>query len=230
MMNLLGDVRKSMTSARRTEPVPHDWVYALARDGFTGSSSLEQHLDTGEVPPSLLQPTLFSSVPEHDPVAEIDEIIGPDLSGRPDKESRTYIPKHFPPFPPKHTYVATPVFTQRETDPRKIREKATDEGIEAEKSLRKLMAKQKEGLQKQKAGKRKRSQRMKESDKLWQEAMEDVLKDEAEADEKARLRQEDEDEWEGVALQPRSERKVNLEEGVHVNYDRKFWRKSARGV
>lgn len=238
MMKMLSQVRKSMTSSRRTETVAHDWIYALSTTGLRGSGPLEQHFDTGEVPPSLLLPQFDPPQPPDAPPVSTESLLGPDLSGRADKEARAYIPKHFPPFPSKNTYTATPVFTKRENDPRKIREKATEEGILAEQTLRTLMAAQKAGIQKQSAGKRKRSRRMKESDKLWQEAMTDLLAEEkerekAQAQRQARL--EDDDDFdldappEVAALQPIVERNVNLEEGVHVNYDQKFWRKSARG-
>ncbi|KAF1843118.1 uncharacterized protein K460DRAFT_139778 [Cucurbitaria berberidis CBS 394.84] len=236
MRNFLAQVRKSMTSSRRTDTVAHDWVYALTTVGLRGSAPLDQHLDTGGIPPSLLQPHFEPPAPPEAPPPTTESLLGPELSGKADKDTRPYIPKHFPAFPSRHTYKATPVFTERENDPRKIREKATEEGILAEQSLRKLMAAQKAGIQKQNVGKRKRSKRMKESDKLWQEAMIDLL-DEEQAGEKeeeqrqARLDDED-DEWDAPRLrtrQPIVDRNVNLEEGVHVDYEQKYWRKSARG-
>lgn len=243
MNNFLAQVRKSMTSARRTDTVAHDWLYALSSVGLSGSGPLEQHFDTGEIPPSLLQPHFDAPAPPEAPPPTTESLLGPELSGQADKETRPYIPSHLPPFPSKHTYKATPVFTDRENDPRKIREKATEEGILAEQSLRKLMAAQKAGIQKQNVGKRKRSKRMRESDKLWQEAMVDVLNDEKgrEKEEEQRRAQEAADEgeeevaWdaplEARARQPTTvARNVNLEEGVHVNYEQRYWRKSARGV
>lgn len=239
MTKFLAQVRMSMTSARRTETVPHDWIYALTSFGLRGSSSLEPHFDTGEIPPSLLQPHFEPPAPPEAAPPDTEALLGPELSGKADKETRQYIPKHFPPFPSKHTYKATPVFTGRENDPRKIREKATEEGILAEQSLRKLMAAQKAGIQKQSVGKRKRSKRMKESDKLWQEAMTDLLHDEKEREKdeqrrRAREAEDEEDDWnapmESRLRQPTMDRVVNLEEGVHVNYEQRFWRKSARGA
>lgn len=246
MTKFLTNVRMSMSSARRTETVAHDWIYALANAGLHGSGVLEPHLDTGDIPPSLLQPQFDPPAPQEPQPISTDALLGPELSGKTDKEARAYIPKHFPPFPSKNTYKATPVFTKRENDPRKIREKATEEGILAEQSLRKLMAAQKAGIQKQTAGKRKRSSRMKESDKLWQDAMTDLLaeeQDRAEKEARQREREEnsdvednaDEDAWNANSQnhQPivvHVERNVNLEEGVHVNYDQRFWRKSARGA
>jgi transcription initiation factor TFIID subunit 8 len=238
MTGFLAQVRKSMTSSRRTEPVPHDWVYALASVGLHGSAALDQHFDTGEIPPSLLQPHFDPPEPSEPPPLDTDALLGPGLSGRADKEARAYIPKHFPAFPSKNTYKATPVFTNRENDPRKIREKATEEGILAEQSLRKLMAAQKAGMQKQNIGRRKRSKRMKQSDGLWQTAMTDVLteeKDREKEEERQRAREEaEENDWnvplETRLRQPTVDRNVNLDEGVHVNYEQRFWRKSARGV
>ncbi|KAF3008551.1 hypothetical protein E8E13_006849 [Curvularia kusanoi] len=242
-------VSGSMISARRTETVAHDWIYALASAGLKGSGVLEPHLDTGEIPPSLLQPQFDPPAPPEPQPISTDALLGPELSGKTDKEARSYIPKHFPPFPSKNTYKATPVFTKRENDPRKIREMATEEGILAEQSLRKLMAAQKAGIQKQTAGKRKRSKRMKESDKLWQEAMTDLLSEEKErarADAEQRTREAIDEadasdfDW-NAPPPPRDyrdylhpiinvDRNVNLEEGVHVNYDQRFWRKTARGA
>lgn len=246
MTKFLTNVRMSMTSARRTETVAHDWIYALANAGLKGSGALEPHFDTGEIPPSILQPQFDPPAPPEPQPISTDALLGPELSGKTDKEARPYIPKHFPPFPSKNTYKATPVFTERENDPRKIREKATEEGILAEQSLRKLMAAQKAGIQKQTAGKRKRSKRMKESDRLWQEAMTDLLNEEKareQSDARQRAREEeaeteaDDETWNAIVMERQSrqpvvnvDRNVNLEEGVHVNYDQRFWRKSARGA
>ncbi|KAH3908280.1 transcription initiation factor TFIID subunit 8 [Parastagonospora nodorum] len=239
MTKFLSQVQKSMSSARRTETVPHDWVYALVSSGLRGSGPLESHLDTGDVPPSLLQPHFDPPAPPEAPPPDTESLLGPGLSGKADKEARPYIPSHFPPFPSRHTYKSTPVFTERENDPRKIREKATEEGILAEQSLRKLMAAQKAGIQKRNAGRRKRSARMKKSDELWQAAMTDLLAEEKQNDkEEERQRAMDADEepdWDApMEARPRQapvtvDRNVNLEEGVHVNYEQRFWRKSARG-
>jgi transcription initiation factor TFIID subunit 8 len=238
MSNFLTQVRKSMVSGRRTETIPHDWIYALAANGLVGSSMLEPHLDTGEIPPSLLQPSFAPPEPAEPPPPNLDALLGPELSGKAEKESRAYIPKHFPPFPSQHTYKSTPVYAKRENDPRRIREKAAEEGIGAEKSLRKLMIGKKKGLQNRKGGKRKVSARMKQSDALLQQAMEDSVKDDEVRAERMKRHQASRsranlgDGWEEAEvapLQARTERRVNLDEGVHVNYEQKFYRKSARG-
>ena len=234
MRGFLSDVRTSMTSARRTSALPHDWVYALTSAGIHSSSSLEPHLDTGDIPTSVLQPHLTPPDPPEKPPPDLEGLLGAELSGRADKETKKYIPSHFPAFPALHTWKATPVYTQRENDPRKIREKATEEGIQAEQSLRKLMAAQKAGMQGDKAQKQRRSKRMKASDKLWKTAMEELLEEEEREETERRVFNDgfDDDEFEDnrdAQPKPEPRKRVNLDEGVHVNYDQKFWRKSARG-
>ncbi|KAJ6157830.1 hypothetical protein N7470_005422 [Penicillium chermesinum] len=60
------------------------------------------------------------------------------LRGEESETDRSYVPKNFPDFPSKHTYSATPVFTERDNDPRKIREQAADDGRHGEEALRRL--------------------------------------------------------------------------------------------
>ncbi|KAF2635740.1 hypothetical protein P280DRAFT_411180 [Massarina eburnea CBS 473.64] len=245
MQDFLGKVRKSMCSSRRTETTPHDWIYALKAVGIAGSSSLENQLDTGNIPPHVLQPQFAPPERDESPPPNLEGLLGPELSGKMDKESRNYIPKHFPPFPSKHTYTATPVFAQRESDPRRIREKAAADGIRAEESLRKLMAAQKEGLQNRKGGKRKQSERLKKSNAMWRAAMEASMKEDEEREAKEKeQRKEYLDRHLGIgeedfledplphesASQSQYKREINLDEPVQVNYDRKFWRKNARGI
>lgn len=232
-----------MSASRRTDTVPHDWIYALKSAGIPGSSVLEEYMDNGQVPPTLIQPPFSPPQPTDPPAPDLESLLGPELSGKEDKESRAYIPPHLPPFPPKHAWKATPVFTPRLNDPRQIREKATAEGIQAEESLRKLMAAQKAGLQKNKARKQRKSKRLKESEALWQEAMKDLVTEEEARAEAERRRDEamDEDgEFETAPTHQSSQpsqlkedkatKATSLQEGAHINYEQKFMRRSARGV
>jgi hypothetical protein len=197
-------------------------------------------MDNGDLPPTFTQPPFAPPEPAEPPPPDLEPLLGPELSGKRDKETRKYIPGHLPPFPPKHAWKATPVYTNRENDPRKIREKATEEGILAEQSLRKLMAAQKAGLQKNKARKQRKSKRIKESEKIWQEAMKELIHEEDVRAEAERMRFEDAmDEDEALELAPqqsaqsnadKADKSVNLQEGVHINYEQKFMRRSARGV
>ncbi|KAK7183256.1 hypothetical protein DPSP01_011802 [Paraphaeosphaeria sporulosa] len=190
MSNFTDHIRKSMSSGRRTAPVPHDFVYALNSVGLTGSGVLEPHLDTGDLPASLLQPAFAPPEPAEPPPPDLEGMLGPELSGRAEKESRKYIPEHFPAFPPKHTWMSTPVYAKREVDPHTIRERAAKEGVEAEKSLRRLMERKKEGDRKKNAS-RAQAQRSKvaiKRENLWRTALRESLEEEDE-DEANKLRQ-----------------------------------------
>jgi hypothetical protein len=85
------------------------------------------------------QPHLLPTPPPEEPDPKVDfPFLGPDLSGTAHRGALSYIPKHFPTFPSRHTYRETDVFTRREIDPRKVREQATEEGRLGEEALRKL--------------------------------------------------------------------------------------------
>ncbi|KAF1972037.1 hypothetical protein BU23DRAFT_509200, partial [Bimuria novae-zelandiae CBS 107.79] len=189
MTKFTDNIRQSMASARRTEPLPHDYIYALNCAGITGSGTLEPHLDTGDFPPSLLQSTCPPPAAADPPPPELEGMLGPELSGKADKESRKYIPAHFPAFPPKHTWKSTPVYAKREVDPHAIREKAAKEGIEAEKSLRRLMEKKKEGerVKKARRAQPKRSPVAVKREMLWKTALKEALEEE-DAEEAEKLR------------------------------------------
>lgn len=226
-----------MTASRRTNPIPPDFAYALSARHIT-SSDLEPHLDTGPINPLQLQrPIPPPSHPEAPP-PDIEPLLGPALSGRPVKESKKYIPKHLPQFPSKHTWQATPVYTKREADPRKIREKATEDGILAEQALRKLMAANKAGAEKQGSFMQRQSKRRKKNEELWQAALKAV---EEEQESRAAMRQNEEHndgEFDfGFDSPPRqrklpptnnTQKKDGGARAMHVNYERKFWRKAAQ--
>lgn len=128
-----------MTACRRTQPIPQDFEHALRRS-FIGTDDLIPHLRSLDARAPV--PTLLPSPPpeEKDPFNSFVEmpLLDSNLSGKDDKARSTYIPSHFPQFPSKHTYRHTPVFTEREDDPRKVRERATEEGRHGEEALRKL--------------------------------------------------------------------------------------------
>ncbi|KNG85561.1 bromodomain associated domain protein [Aspergillus nomiae NRRL 13137] len=129
-------VRQSMLSSRRSQPVPHDFEHALKKHRVRVDDLLPhvKNLPNVEPVPSLLP----SPPPEEDDCFKTLPSLGPQLSGEDDRARSAYIPKHFPEFPSKHTYRHTPVFTEREQDPRKIRERATEDGRHGEEALRKL--------------------------------------------------------------------------------------------
>ena len=132
-----------MSTCRRTQPIPQDFTFALAK-GEVRSSSLRPHLKL-PIHPAVAQPPLQPPSPEEPPPPTLDRLLGPELVEPNSNSHKQWIPVHFPNLPSKHTWRDTPSFTERETEPLKIRELATQQGILAEKALRKLIAVGKDG-------------------------------------------------------------------------------------
>lgn len=123
-----------MLSSRRVQPIPHDFEHALKRVRIS-PDDLQPCLRTPK--PVAPVPTLLPSPPPEDEVTRKLPFLNA-LKGEEGRTNRSYIPKHFPDFPSKHTYSATPVFTERDSDPRQIRERAAEDGRHGEEALRKL--------------------------------------------------------------------------------------------
>jgi transcription initiation factor TFIID subunit 8 len=98
-------------------------------------SALEDEMLRMPSKPPAAMPTDTAALP---PEPDLSALLGLELDGSLDTRCRLY--DHLPPFPSRHTYQQTPVFSERPTDPRMIREKATAEARLAEAALRKLLA------------------------------------------------------------------------------------------
>jgi transcription initiation factor TFIID subunit 8 len=227
MLHFLSDVKQSMTSSRRSRPIPQDFVSALAHNDIK-SSLLLPHTKV-RIPPLHAQPPIQRPLPAEAPPVNLDGVLGNELSGLAEKSRRRYVPKTFPSLPSKHTWQSTPVFAARETDPRRIRERATEEGVQAEQALRKLMAAKKSGLQKQRPLEAKKQNPIEvRRRKAWEDALQAVTK----VDEEDKRRFEEERGWVGNIEAP-AERDAGGGDakediGMLVNYERKYWRKSAQ--
>lgn len=123
-----------MVSSRRLQPIPHDFEHALKRVRIS-PDDLRPYLKTTK--PVAPVPTLLPSPPPEDEVARKLPFLNA-LKGEEGRSNRSYVPKCFPDFPSMHTYSTTAVFTERDSDPRKIRERAAENGRHGEEALRKL--------------------------------------------------------------------------------------------
>ena len=136
MAHYLADVRQSMLSCRRTQPIPQDFLQALHTHQLS-LRSLLPHLDP-PIPASRSQFPLQPTPVEEDEQQQL-QFLGPLLNGGRNERLKAHVPSHFPALPSKHTYKATPEFPEREQDPRKVREQATEEGRLGEEALRRLV-------------------------------------------------------------------------------------------
>jgi hypothetical protein len=123
-----------MLASRRIQPLPFDFEHALNRVHLH-PDDLMPHLKTA--PSDTPRPALLPSPPPENEITKTLPFLTA-LSSEEDRANRAYIPKHLPSFPSKHTYSATAVFIERDGDPRKIRERAAEDGRHGEEALRKL--------------------------------------------------------------------------------------------
>lgn len=126
-----------MLSSRRTEVIPQDYLQALHEHHLT-LSALMLHLDS-PVPPEKSQPPLACKSVLEDGQSVFFPSFKPVLDAKTNTQSSAYIPRHFPTLPGEHTFRTTWDEVDREKDPRKIRERATEEGRLGEEALRRLV-------------------------------------------------------------------------------------------
>jgi transcription initiation factor TFIID subunit 8 len=161
-----------MLLSRRHETLPLDFEYALSKFSIP-TASIEPHLKPPVAPPKEQEQE--GPLPEEGlNRASLTKLLGEELDGENDKSGKSYVPKHFPSFPSKHTYKWTEKDSARETDPRKIREEAAKSARQAEEALRRL-------VKISKAGREKDVKRMAEKDpksklrhELWEKTMESL--------------------------------------------------------
>ena len=231
MLRFLSYARINMRNARRTRPTAPDFASALALMPNTSTASLlSTQLDL-KIPETVSYPSIPEPDPPPAPAPDFSALLQPLVpSIKP-----AYIPTHFPQLPPQHAWMRTPVFPEREKDARKMREKATEEGILAEQALRKLAAAAKVGAVKAErrregtlsgsgkvrdgvpsAARKKGRERGGGGNEMFVEMLKDVdggAEDEAmglELDGTSALREEGVD--------------VGMPEGVAVNWDMAGWR------
>ncbi|KAI5805809.1 transcription factor TFIID complex subunit 8 C-term-domain-containing protein [Geopyxis carbonaria] len=120
----------------RSRPTVIDFEEMCSRSHIS-LSSLEAELKRTRAEGESAYP-LQPPSPPPPPDLDLTSLLGPQLDGSGDLRCQIY--DHLPPFPSRHTYQATPVFAERPTEPRAIREKATAEARLAEQALRTLLA------------------------------------------------------------------------------------------
>ncbi|OJJ44427.1 hypothetical protein ASPZODRAFT_71592 [Penicilliopsis zonata CBS 506.65] len=217
-------VRQSMLSCRRIQPIPQDFEHALRRNRLH-SDDLLPYLKTAQPTPTLLP----SPPPEDEEVFKPLPFLGPQLSGEDERVRHAYIPSNFPEFPSKHTYCHTPVFTERERDPRKIRERATEDGRHGEEALRKLARAAFKDNQSAAAGRDKKlwGRRMESMDSMFEKTIKGLTKKMHK--ESSAVAVGGEVDLPGEAPTRTKSSLLSLELGPIVNCERDLWRRTTAG-
>ncbi|EJT72893.1 hypothetical protein GGTG_09744 [Gaeumannomyces tritici R3-111a-1] len=113
MLMFSGEVMLFASAARRSQPIPTDYDIGLKRVNL-GTGLLKPHLKP-PIPKPRITPTYATPAGLVDTHQKGLPLLGEELSGRPEKEAKIYIPKSFPDFPSIHTYKATPQDTDEVT-------------------------------------------------------------------------------------------------------------------
>ena len=237
MLRFLSHVKISMNACRRVQPIPQDFTFALAK-GDLRSSLLLPHIKL-PICSSTTQPPILPPSPKEPPPPPLEKLLGPDLVETVPKSRKHWIPPHFPNLPSKHTWKETPTFAERETEPLKIRELATQQGILAEKALRKLISVGKssstDGVAKGNGKSRDHTimAHREKHEKIWENTFQALAIEDEKAQAQARAQ----------ALEMDTEMNIDIEGEdnvpagskvkpaippdirITVNYDKKYWRK-----
>ncbi|KAL8805037.1 MAG: hypothetical protein Q9223_005436 [Gallowayella weberi] len=223
MHDFLADVRQSMLSCRRITSIPPDFLQALHTHQLS-LRALVAHLDPPV--PRRKRRTALSYEPQQEEQHYNHDFLGATLNGGADERSRSYVPRHFPSLPSKHTYQATAEYPSREEDPRKIRERATEEGRLGEEALRRLVsAKSIDRPFAGRVGQRGKSTRAIRDD-MWKETMQAVSSVHMAEQSKIHDIMDTDDSGLGSALLGRPSSDYERLSSA-VNADTKYWRKPA---
>ncbi|KAL9114733.1 MAG: hypothetical protein Q9227_001412 [Pyrenula ochraceoflavens] len=134
LLNLCYFVRTSMQACRRIQPLPVDFEFAMKFTSLRFDSLIPELKRSN----NAIIPELLPTPPPESATTASLSFLGDEFDSKADSATRKYIPSNFPAFPSKHTFRHTSVYTEREQDPRRIRELAAEEGRLGEQALRKL--------------------------------------------------------------------------------------------
>jgi len=177
-MRFLSQITSSMLNARRSQPIPVDFEYALQKFDLP-LASLSPHLKPPiPVYQTQIQLEVLPAEPE-DTRREKERIstllLGDELNGALDMKSKPYIPKNFIPFPSKHTYKWTEPEVKNQKDRRKLREEAAKVSRQAEEALRRFVNVVKSGKEKDVKNAAGRDPKTKKTHELWENVMGNLM-------------------------------------------------------
>ncbi|KAK2609339.1 hypothetical protein QQS21_002120 [Conoideocrella luteorostrata] len=167
--SLINETKRFALSARRDRPIPADFE-AVLRQFNLPTSSLKPHLKN-PLPAHTIAPAYQSAYVEDEEAYTTLPLLGPELSGKADKDAKKYIPPSFPDFPSRHTYKFTPQEDTNTRDSKKIREEAARTSQHGEDALRRLVRASKMRKQKEAKSLVERDNQGKERFRLWESTM-----------------------------------------------------------
>lgn len=149
--------------------MPVDYEKMLRRNNIA-VSSLNPHI-RHPIPKHRTKPKYSEDIITLDDELVTLPLLGPELSGQPDKNRLQHIPKTFPDFPSMHTYKFTPQEDENIRDSQKTREQAARTAQQGEDALRRLVRASKIRKQKEVKTLVEKDEQGKERFRLWEMTM-----------------------------------------------------------
>ncbi|KAI3342553.1 hypothetical protein F4824DRAFT_446671 [Ustulina deusta] len=173
MDGFIHQLKRVAHAARRADPIPTDYETTLRYHNLP-LSSLKPHLKN-PVPKRFLEPTFYDPIVENTTYLQTTPpVLGDELDGKYEKEERSWIPKHFPSFPSKHTYRYTPAELPAKDTPKK-RAEALADARKAEMALRRINRAAKITRQKELKERAQRDALAKQRHDAWEGLIQSVL-------------------------------------------------------
>lgn len=167
--SIITETTRLAVASRREQPTPTDFEAMLRRFNLP-MSSLKPHLRP-PIPMADAAPTFANIIPVDRDAHTTLPLLGEELSGRLDKESKHHIPATYPDFPSRHTYSFTPQDDPNLRDSKKTREEAARTAQQGEDALRRLVRASKMRKQKEAKSLVERDDQGRERFRLWELTM-----------------------------------------------------------
>lgn len=198
LKSLCDDVMLYANHARRNMVIPTDFELVY-RDFNINETHLRRHRRNAIPPEKIKAPEKDTNETQTKESKAFEDLpcLSEELSGKGDKEAKSYIPSFLPDFPSMHTYKYTPTDIESVTvrqpihqananahappapdwrgDPKKTREAAAVQAKQAEEALRKLVRASKMASLKDLRSTAEKNPISKKRYDLWEEAMKDML-------------------------------------------------------
>ncbi|GAN04699.1 bromodomain associated domain protein [Mucor ambiguus] len=146
---MLSSAHRFAELGNRAKPNIHDITRSLENSGVEISNFKEYlHTKVNDTKTAKLKKKYFKTQKMTSTLESIPNFLPSDNEDSEDEAEDhtteggmpTYVPRHLPSFPSKHSFRQTPIYINRPDDPQKVRELTSEQSRTVEENLKKLMS------------------------------------------------------------------------------------------